>query len=193
MLSSHPWHIPEDTLALNLMYTLEKLSPCLDLQLLQFLLDEEQTGNNNYFEMKWRLNEMCARGLCTCQPKGLSMMYTLTDAGHETVAMFENRVLKSVRDRVQAQAATWKARFEQENHATAIIRQKESGEFETRMTLADLKMELMTISLAVSSNEMANEVSKRWKKKADMIYAYITKVLGEDEPENPEEKPEYNP
>ena len=172
------WKVPEDTQVLNLMYTLDRLSPCLDLQLLEVLVEYDWM---NYFDMKWILGDLCRRGLCTSEPKGAGVIYTLTESGKSTLDLFENRVLKSVRDKITEEAPEWRRQFDDENHATVQITQTERGEFVTQMKLADLKMDLMTVSLTVSSPEMANRMSKNWKVKADEICDYIIRRLTEEE------------
>ena len=54
-----PRRMPDDEQRLIVLYALQHLAPCTELQLLQFLFEHDLT---NYFDMMFALGDLCARG-----------------------------------------------------------------------------------------------------------------------------------
>ena len=93
-MSLHPpKRSPEDEQRLIVLYALEQLSPCTELQLLQFLFEYDLM---NYFEMMFALNDLCDRGQAARAKAQTGYAYQLTAAGEEALQLFGNRVPRSL-------------------------------------------------------------------------------------------------
>ena len=111
-----PRRTPENEQKLMVLYSLARLGPCTELQLLRFLFEHDLL---NYFEMMFALNDLCDRGQAARAKKQTGFLYEITDAGQEALSLFGSRVPRSLQALLDETAADWKRRFRQEAQSTA--------------------------------------------------------------------------
>ena len=172
-----PRHAPDDELRLIVLDCLRHLSPCTDLQLLQFMAEYNLM---NYFEMMFSLNDLCSRGQAVRTKRRAGYLYEPTEAGHEALTLFGNRVPNSVKALLAQQGPAWRARFLEEAQYQQQITQQERGEIELTLSVVEQEMDMMRLSLSLPSREMANALAAQWPKKAAEIYETVIRLLSED-------------
>lgn len=173
-----PRRIPEQDMRLIVLYSLQKLGPCTELQLLQFLFDNDVM---NYFDMMFSLGTLCEQGLAGRTRFRAGFRYQTTPAGDETLRLFSNRVPASLQKKIEAEAAQWKRKFKKEDTLHTYVAQLPRGEFELNMTLSEQEMDLLRLTLSLPTSDMANALAARWPDKAGKVYEAIIRILTEDE------------
>ncbi len=171
-----PRHAPDNEQKLIVLCCLNRLGPCTELQLLQFLFEYDLM---NYFEMMFALNDLCDRGQAARTKKGAGWSYAVTAAGQEALELFGSRVPPSVNALLDRSAADWRQRFRREAQNLSRIEQSDRGEYELTLRVVEQDMDMMTLSFSLPTREMAQQLAERWPEKASRIYAEIFRMLTE--------------
>ncbi len=173
-----PRRAPDNEQKLMVLYCLANLGPCTELQLLQFLVDNDLL---NYFEMMFALNDLCDRGQAVRTKKNAGFLYQITDAGREALELFGGRVPMSLKTLLAETEKEWKARFREEMQNRQQVVQTDRGEYELNLTIVERDMDMMRLSLSLPTRELADQLAKRWPEKAGKIYDTVIRILSEDE------------
>ena len=173
-----PRRAPDDEQKLIVLCCLNRLGPCTELQLLQFLFEYDLM---NYFEMMFALNDLCDRGQAARTKKGAGYLYAVTAAGVEALMLFGSRVPPSVYTLLKKTGGEWKQRFRREAQNLSEITQMDRGEYELTMRVVEQDMDMMTLTVSLPTREMAQSLSDRWPRKAAQIYAEVFRMLTEPE------------
>lgn len=179
MTLTPPKRPPDDEQRLVVLYALQRLAPCTELQLLQVFSEYDWM---NYFDMMIALQGLCARGQAVRTRKRAGYLYQPTPAGEEALQLFGGRVPMSVKKQLDDTADAWRARFAQEDQYASDIRQTDRGEFELTLSVREQEMDTLRISFTLPARELARQLSERWPQKAGQIYEYVIRTLTEDDP-----------
>ncbi len=171
-----PRRAPEPEMRLLLLYTMDKLGVCTDLQLLQFLFEYDLM---NYFDLTLTLADLCDQGHAVRTPYPSHSLYRLTAAGQEALKMFYARIPLSVRQTVDDHAPLWQERIAQEQQYLSAYNQTDRGEFALELQVMEQNMEMMKISLSLPGADVAAQMRKNWPSKAAEIYQTIISLLAE--------------
>jgi len=172
-----PKRLPDDEQRLVVLYALEQLQPCTELQLLQFFADNDIM---NYFDMMIALQGLCARGQAVRSQRRAGYLYQPTPAGEEALQLFGGRVPMSVKKLLEETGASWRERFAQEDQYGFDIRQTSRGEFEVTLSVREQDMDTLRLSLALPTRDLARQLAERWPQKAGQIYEYVIRTLSEE-------------
>lgn len=173
-----PRRAPDDEQKLIVLYSLSRLGPCTELQLLQFLFENDLL---NYFDMMFALSDLCDRGQAVRLKKNAGYLYQVTDAGKEALELFGGRVPMSLKTLLAESETGWKARFREESQSSQQIIQTDRGEYELRLKVVEQDMDMMRLSLSLPTRELADQLAQRWPQKAGKIYETVIRILSEDE------------
>lgn len=173
-----PRRTPDDGQRLIVLCSLYHLSPCTELQLLQFFSEHDMM---NYFDMMFALNDLCARGQAVRAKKRAGYLYEVTDAGKEALSLFGSRVPRSISSLLEATAWEWRQQFQKEAQYQQHVEQTARGEYELTLSVVEQEMDMMRLTLSLPSREMANRLAARWPKKSAEIYETVIRLLTEDE------------
>ena len=178
-MSLHPpKRSPEDEQRLIVLYALDQLAPCTELQLLQFLFEHDLM---NYFDMMFALNDLCANGQAVRSQRKAGNLYALTDAGREALSLFGSRGPGSVKKLLEETGDVWRARFRQEDQYLHQIRQTQRGEYEVTLTVVEQEMDMLRLTLTLPTRELAQQTARAWPKAAGKIYESVMQTLSEEE------------
>lgn len=173
-----PRRTPENEQKLMVLYSLARLGPCTELQLLRFLFEHDLL---NYFEMMFALNDLCDRGQAARTKKNAGFLYQATDAGREALALFGGRVPMSLKTLLDETEAEWKNRFRQETQNLQQVVRTERGDYELNLRVVEQDMDMLRLSLCLPTRELAEQLARRWPEKSVKIYDAIIRILSEDE------------
>ncbi len=173
-----PRRTPENEQKLMVLYSLARLGPCTELQLLRFLFEHDLL---NYFEMMFALNDLCDRGQAARTKKNAGFLYQITEAGREALALFGGRVPMSLKTLLDETEAEWTNRFRQETQCRQQIVQTDRGEYELNLKVVEQDMDMLRLSLSLPTRDLADRLAKRWPEKAGEIYDTVIRILTEDE------------
>ena len=167
---------PESKQRLLILLILQKLGRMSDMQLLQFLFEHDLM---NYFDMMFTLADLCDQGLAIRSDRFDQSFYQLTDAGRQTLSMFENRLPVSQRELLDEHGPAWREKILREQVFMSDYHQTKRGEYELNLRVMEQDMEMMHVTLSLPSEEIAKTMKENWPEKAQQLYAGLFEALGE--------------
>lgn len=108
-------------------------------------------------------------------------LYTITEKGRVNSAICETSLPYSVRMQVEKDLVPHNERLKRQNLVGAQVEPRPQGGYTVTLSLSDELDHLMKLELLVTREEMATELQKRFKEKAETLYSRILAVLYEDE------------
>lgn len=165
-----PTRTPDTQQKLTVLYALEHLGPCYDMQLLRFFGDK---GLMNWFDIVFALVDLCRDGQTVRTNRVNQNLYEITDSGRETLQLLYAHVPLSVRDEIEQNAAEWKKRFSKEQEYASEICQTEGGETELKMYIMEQGMRMLSLSMTLPDEHTAMALQQKWPGIADSVYSYI--------------------
>lgn len=168
---------PSDTEnKLLLLHAIDRLGAVTAEQLLVFVVENEQM---DYISLQLCLAELDDAGLLRKQKHALGTLYALTGKGHDSLAMFQERIPYSRLAKVDDAASNWRHRFRKEKQQLCDFEKKENGEYIVHLRLLERNEELFRLDLNVPTHAHAQRFCDAWMDQAPDIYAYIMYALGE--------------
>lgn len=171
-----PKRTPESKQRLLLLLALDHLGRVSDMQLLQFLFENDLM---NYFDMMFTLADLCDQGLTVRSERLGQSYYELTDAGRETLDMFGNRLPASLREQMDSLTPQWRKRIQIEQEYQSDYHQTKRGEYELHLRVIEQDMEMLHLTLSLPSEEIAKTMKENWPEQAQALYANLFAALGE--------------
>lgn len=108
-------------------------------------------------------------------------LYSITEKGRVNSAICETSLPYSVRMQVDKDLVAHNERIKRQNLVGARVEPRNQGGYTVTLSLSDELDHLMKLELLVTREEMAMELQKRFKEKAETLYSRILAVLYEDE------------
>ena len=142
----------------------------------------------SYFAFQTALAEMEEDGLIAAIPRTVGQGYRVSARGADTLAMFEESLPFSLRERLAAYAAQHRADLEKETQVVSSMRELEGGAYEVELRVQEKNAVAAEIRLRVISRAMAQRVRRGWQTRAEEIYLYLLNHLLE-EPEAEDGEP----
>ena len=177
-MSYTPERTPDTQMPLIVLYTLNKLGICYDTQLFAFLSDRDLC---NWMEMMFSLDDLCQQGCCVRQTRFGRGLYSVTEAGRETLSLFSSRVPDSVKKAVENGAAEAQKQFRREQACLCDAVRTPEGNWEARMTVMDGPLPALTLTLPLPDEKSARRVQEKWPDVGGEIYTYLIARLSEDD------------
>lgn len=175
---------PSDTEnKLLLLHAIDRLGTVTAEQLLVFVVEYNQM---DYISLQLCLAELAESGLVRKRKHALGTLYVLTGKGHDSLALFRERIPYSRLELVDKAAANWRQRFRRERQMLANFEKKDNGEYVVHLQLFEQDAELLRLDIAVPTHANAQRFSDAWMDRAPDIYAHIMHALGEGEITEPE-------
>jgi len=172
-----PRRAPDNEQKLMVLACIERLGPCTEMQLLQFLFEHDLM---NYFEMMFALNDLCDGGQAARVKVNGETRCEVTEAGREALGLFGGRVPRSLMELLEKEGVRWRQRFEQEAQSSHSLEKTERGDYRLNLTLKENEEELMHLGLTLPTRELARQVAEKWPGRAGKIYAEIIRLLSEE-------------
>lgn len=174
-----PRRTPDNEQKLIVLECLAQLGPCTEMQLLQFLAEQDQM---NYFDMMFALTDLCDRGQTARVRHATGFQYGITDAGREALQLFGSRVPVSLKEELTETASEWKSRFREEMQNQQKITQTDRGDYELCLKVMERDADMMRLTLSLPTRDAADHLAKNWPQKSVKIYDTVIRILSEDEP-----------
>ena len=159
---------------LLILYTIEQLGSVTNLQLLQFMVDNQLM---DYMTLQLSLGEMMEAGQLEVIPHALGALYRLTEAGQNALAMFVKRVPNSRRQAAAQAAVAWKRRFELEQQLLSDFKKLADGQYLLSLSLMEKDSPLLLLKLILPAWNMADLFASRWAQEGQRIYSHILQTL----------------
>lgn len=155
-----------------------------DLDLTQEQLYRAMVENDcmSYFAFQTALTEMEEDGLIAAIPRTFGQGYRVSARGEETLAMFEESLPFSLRERLKAYAAQNRSELEKETQIVSSMRELPGGAYEVELRVQEKTTVAAEMRLRVISRAMAQRVRKGWHERAEELYIYLLSRLLEETP-----------
>lgn len=168
--------IPESENRLVILYAMNGLGPVTDAQLLQFMVDMDLM---NYITLRLSMSELEAQGQIVRQAHPGEELWEMTTEGRFTLKSFGRRIPQSRRERMDGAAGGYRARFRQEQLATAEAVDMPDGTACLRLRLQEERASLMELTLRVPADEVPTTLEARWRRCAQTVYEAVIAALTE--------------
>ena len=162
---------------LLILHAIDQLGPLTSLQLLQFLAEHDLT---DYITMQLTLGDLLQTGHVQSIPHALGPLYTLTEEGRESLALFLRRLPHSIYSLVSDIVPRWKVRFQRETQMLADFHKREDGSYALRLRLMEKDAPLLDMTLSLPTRDAADRMSRRWPLAAPSFYGHLMQALGDD-------------
>lgn len=177
-MSEIPQHrLTEMEARLLVLYTLEQIGPCCNLQLITFMAETELM---NYFELQQTLYKLRDGGQVSRSLKEADDLYTLTQAGKEAIHLFIDRTHNHQLELIERVASDYRERFTKERELSVKVRHEQNDAYHLMLGINEMNRNLLTIDLSLPTAEMAKQLGDRWQEKAQVIYDTIIRELAEE-------------
>ena len=111
-------------------------------------------------------------------------LYSITEKGRINSAICESSLPYSVRMKVDRDLVSQNEKIKRQNLVGASVEQLGDHRYAVTLSLSDDLDNLMKLELLVTRPEMASELQKRFKARAETLYSRILAVLYENEEED---------
>lgn len=163
---------------LILLYMLDNLDfPLTNSQISEFVLDK---GYTDYFTLQNTIYDLETSELIVSENVRNSTRYLITEAGRETIAMFESKLSTAIKDDISLFFEEKKYQLRKEIDILADY-YPVGKEYMVKCLVKEKKSTLMELKLNVVSKEQAIYICDHWQNKSEEIYNYLMqKLLLED-------------
>lgn len=159
---------------LTLLIALEHLGNCTELQLLRFILENTKVNQFNFYLSLADLKDAgCIREVTRLE----GTLLVLTQAGRDSISLFEPDVYGSVRERIALAAPAWRRRIQDELQMPADW-EEVGGSYVVHLRILEAEEALFSLDIVAADKEQAKLYCSQWKARASLIYRTIIEQLG---------------
>ena len=158
------------------LLSLRELGGCTHLQLLSFLVENDVMSD---FDLSLALHELVDEGGASVIGSKDKSVFSITEAGLETLSFFLNRLPHSKVEQLRQNAPAWRERQENERMCPAEVIRLENGGCVARLSLLDGDGTLMTLEIPSPDRHTARQLAAVWPRHAAELYQTIIQTLGE--------------
>jgi len=134
----------------------------------------------DYFDFSECLADLVRTEHLTLDKNGL---YLITEKGRRNSAICESSLPYSVRMQAEKEIVFHNERLKRQNLVGAKVEQRGENRYIVTLSLSDELDHLMKLELLVTRPELATQLQKRFKDKAETLYSEILAVLYHDDQE----------
>ena len=168
--------IPESENRLVILYAMGVLGPVTGAQLLQFMVELDLM---NYITLQLSMGELEEQGQILRRAHPGDALWDMTPEGRFTLESFGRRIPQSRRKRMDREAGGYRARFRQEQLATAESFTLPDGTACMRLRLQEERSSLMELTLHVPAGQVPTTLEDRWRRCAQTVYEAVIAALTE--------------
>ena len=169
-----PEHRPNELeLQMLVLRSLEKLGPCTNLQLIEFMAD---TTIMPYFELQLTLHRLFDGGHVSRTTIPNDALYELTEAGREALRLFSSRAMSSTLNTIDQSYGKYAERFKKERQ-TASHARRDLREYFLTLEINEPDRRSLAIEISVPTAELVARYKENWPDKAQTINNTIVHEL----------------
>ena len=160
---------------LILLYILSACGPCTDMTMLDFVTEKNLM---NYFDLMINLTCLERERLAVSTLRPSDRLYEITAEGQSTLALFQSRIPASRKEILEQMTPLWQEKLNAQKRLGVSITRRTRGDFEVQMRISDLGQDVLTLSVALPTREMADTLAGRWNEMpAGKIYDMVFDIL----------------
>lgn len=130
-----------------------------------------------YFGFETAMHALEADGFIAAIPRTFGQGYRVTGQGLESLAMFENSLPYSYRQKLNAYADANRDAMRQESQLVSSMEQQPDNSYIVELKAQEDRAVVLTIRMRVASREMAQKIRGNWAAASDTIYSVMLKEL----------------
>lgn len=170
-----------DNLAENklmILYVMNQMKlPLSSSQITQIILENSSI---NYFDLQQYMDDLFQSNLISKNNSQGKSYYILTKQGKETLHLFLKRLPKKWCEEIDLYISSNGNSILNESHNIATYKKKGDGEFWVELKIIENQSIIIDLSTSVGTHQQAKDISDRWKKNGEKIYASIIESLIKD-------------
>jgi predicted transcriptional regulator len=160
---------------LIVLYILDKIEISLtNTQITNIILE-----NNiiNYFSLQESVAELEKSDLVKLEESQEKLTYQISETGQRTVAMFQDKIPKSVKTLINDYITKNKDRIKKESEIFADFSKNNENEYIVNLKVIENEIVLIDLKLNVVSAKQAKLICEKWKSSSGKIYGQIMDSL----------------
>lgn len=161
---------------LLLLYTIHQLEPCTNLQLWQFVAENNVM---DYLTFQLSLGELTEADQLLLTPHPIGSLYELTQEGADHLRLFEKKLPFSRKNPILSKTAQWKSRFQKEQFFLSDYSKNDIGGYTLVLSLFENKEILFQTALGLPDQQTCSYYAGGWPNTSSRIYAYFMETMGE--------------
>lgn len=152
---------------LKLLYLMDSADiPVSDQEILQSCVDWF-----SYFELQTALAEMFEQKLLICQSSQAGVRrYSVAALGKQTLEHFGKEIARSVRNRLQQEAAHLRKRARDASTFVADYQRREEGEYVAHLQILEQGHALLDITVNLPTIQQADRACLHWSENANRVF-----------------------
>ena len=167
--------VDTDTLyKLIVLYMLDNLDfPLTNSQISEFVLDK---GYTDYFTLQQTIYDLESSELIVPEMVRNSTRYMITNAGRETISMFNSKLPTAIKDDIHAFYQSKKYQLRKEIDLQADY-YPVGNEYVVQCLIKKKKATLLELKLNVVTKEQAIHICDHWQEDSDEIYNFLIQKM----------------
>jgi len=160
---------------LIVLYILDRIEIALtNTQITNIILE-----NNiiNYFSLQECVAELEQSDLIKLEESQGRLTYEISETGQRTVAMFQDKIPKSVKTLINDYVTKNKDRIKMESEVFADFTKNNENEYVVSLKAIENGIVLIDLKLNVVSSKQAKQICDKWKTSSGKIYGQIMDSL----------------
>ena len=148
--------------------------PITNARISEFIL---QKGYATYFNLQTALSELVETGLVESENTMNSSFFKSTDEGRHTLDLLSNDINQSIKNEIKSYLTDNSKTFKSDISATANFKAVGNGDFLVNLNINEYQTSLLTLSMSVPAENIAEKICSEWSKKSDDVYALLFNSL----------------
>ena len=168
-----------EEMKLTYLYLLKVVkAPVTTEDIWRFSMDEDRI---TYFDCIQALLDLTENQFIASMADRTFPKYAITARGEEALAYFGTKIRPSLRNAADVFAQELSGVMQQGDEVFAQVIQSRDGEYIVTGKLQDAEYSLLSWSFKAPNLQQAHSIQKQWIARAADVYAYIIRVMGEEE------------
>lgn len=166
---------PQTLYKLIVLYMLRRVDfPLTRSQIGDFILEKEYT---DFLTLQQIFAQLIESNMIVATTFRNRTQLTITPEGEETLSYFKSKISPEIIEEINTYLSEKKFALENEISVTGRYQKDLHGEYRVELSAKEKEQEIMTITLSVPAESMAESICNNWQNKNQDIYKFVTEQL----------------
>lgn len=168
-----------DLYKLMILYMLGKADhPMTNARISDFMLLKDYAS---YFSLQTVLSELLESGFIKSETTRNSSFFELSEDGKKALPYFSENLSLTIKEEINSYLKEISIDMIKDMIATASFVKNESGDYTVTLKINEYRSSLLSLSLLIPSEEMANTICRKWESNYEEYYSNIFSMLTTEE------------
>lgn len=168
-----------DLYKLMILYMLGKADyPLTNARISDFMLLKDYAS---YFSLQTVLSELLESGFIKSETTRNSSFFELSEDGKNALPYFSDNLSLTIKEEINVYLNGISKDIIKDMVATASYVKNESGDYTVTLKINEYRSSLLSLSLLIPSEEMADAICKKWETNYEKCYGSIFSMLTTEE------------